>query len=202
MALYDTIGRTYRVTRRADPRIAAAIIDALGDASNVINVGAGSGSYEPAQTIAAVEPSPVMIAQRPEGAPGAVQATAERLPLRDNCADAALAVLTVHHWSDVVAGVAQMRRIARRRLVFFTWDPRAFARFWLLSEYLPVAAEIDAALAVPVHVLSGLLRGAQIRPVPVPHDCSDGFGDGVLAPPAGIPRPDRARRYLHARQDQ
>ncbi len=184
MALYDAIGRTYRVTRRADPRIAAAIVDALGDASSVVNIGAGSGSYEPAQTIAAVEPSRVMIAQRPEGAPLAIQATAERLPLRDDCADAALAVLTAHHWGDVAAGVAEMRRIARRRLVFFTWHPQAFSQFWLLSEYLPAAGETDAALAVPIHLLSGLLRGAEIRPVPVPHDCTDGFGAAYWRRPA------------------
>lgn len=175
MALYDSIGRTYSSTRRADPRIAAAIADALGEAASVVNVGAGAGSYEPAQTIAAVEPSRVMIAQRPLGSAPAVQAVAEHIPLRDRCADAALAVLTVHHWSDVAAGIAEMRRVARRRLVFFTWQPRLFASFWLLSEYLPEAARVDAAMAEPIRVLARLLCGAEVRPVPVPHDCTDGF---------------------------
>jgi len=175
VALYDSIGQTYRATRRADPRIAAAIKNALGDAGSVVNVGAGAGSYEPGQTIAAIEPSRVMIAQRPPGSAPAVQATAERVPLRDRCADAALAVLTVHHWSDVAAGVAEMRRIARRRLVFFTWWPQAFASFWLLSEYLPEAARVDAAMSEPIGVLARLVRGAEVRPVPVPHDCADGF---------------------------
>ena len=175
MALYDSIGRTYSSTRRADPRIAAAIADALGEAASVINVGAGAGSYEPVQTIAAVEPSRVMIAQRPPGSAPAVQAVAEHIPLRDRCAEAALAVLTVHHWSDVAAGIAEMRRVARRRLVFFTWQPRPFASFWLLSEYLPEAARVDAAMAEPIRVLARLLRGAEVRPVPVPHDCTDGF---------------------------
>jgi SAM-dependent methyltransferase len=175
MALYDSIGQTYHSTRRADPRIAAAITDALGDAASVVNVGAGSGSYEPGQTVAAVEPSRVMIAQRPRGSAPAVQAVAEHIPLRDRCADAAMAVLTVHHWSDVAAGVAEMRRIARRRLVFFTWHPREFESFWLLSEYLPEAARVDAAMAEPIRVLAGLLHDAEVRPVPVPHDCTDGF---------------------------
>lgn len=112
MALYDPIGRTYSSTRRADPRIAAIIADALGEAASVVNVGAGAGSYEPSQTIAAVEPSRVMIAQRSPGSAPAVQAEAEHLPLRDRCADAALAVLTIHHWSDVAAGIAESLVIA------------------------------------------------------------------------------------------
>ena len=175
MALYDSIGRTYRVTRRPDPRIAAAITDALGDAGSVVNVGAGAGSYEPSQTIAAIEPSRVMIAQRPRGSAPAVQAVAEHIPLRGRCADAALAVLTVHHWSDVAAGVAEMRRIARRRMVFFTWWPGKTASFWLLSEYLPEAAKADDAMAGQLRLLPRLLPGAEVRPVPVPHDCADGF---------------------------
>jgi hypothetical protein len=175
MALYDSIGQTYRATRRADPRIASAIVNALGDVASVVNVGAGAGSYEPGQTIAAVEPSRVMIAQRPPGSAPAVQAVAEQIPLRDQCADAALAVLTVHHWSDVAAGVAEMRRIARRRLVFFTWWPQDFASFWLLSEYLPEAARADAAMTEPLGVLARQLGEAEVRPVPVPHDCADGF---------------------------
>ncbi len=176
MVLYDSIGRTYRSTRGADPRIAAAILDALGNAASVVNIGAGSGSYEPGQTIAAVEPSRVMIDQRPRRSALAVQAIAERIPLRDQCADAAMAVLTVHHWSDVEARIAEMRRIARRRVVIFTWDPQLFARFWLLSEYLPEVAEVDGAQAVPIQTLTDLLPNAEVRRVPVPHDCSDGFG--------------------------
>jgi SAM-dependent methyltransferase len=175
VTLYDTIGRTYGATRRADPRIAALISAALADASSVVNVGAGTGSYEPPRTVVAVEPSRVMISQRPAVAAPAVQSVAERLPLRDNCADAALAVLTIHHWRDLPAGIAEMRRIARRRLVFFSWDPARFARFWLLSEYLPEHARIDAAMAVPIGRLITLLANPVITPVPVPHDCSDGF---------------------------
>jgi SAM-dependent methyltransferase len=174
---YDDIGRTYRLTRRPDPRIASAIFAALGDASSVVNIGAGAGSYEPEETVLAVEPSQVMIEQRPVGAAPVVQAVAEALPLRDNSVDAALAVLTVHHWRDLTAGVAEMRRVARRRLVFFTWRPERFANFWLL-DYLPEAAETDARQAVPVDRLRTLLGDSDVTvtPVPVPHDCLDGFG--------------------------
>jgi SAM-dependent methyltransferase len=176
-ALYDEIGRTYRRTRQPDPRIAAAILTAVGDADSVVNIGAGAGSYEPAHTVLAVEPSRVMIDQRPAGAAPVVQAAAEMLPMPDRSVDVALAVLTVHHWSDVAAGVAEMRRVARRRALFFTWWPERTAEFWLLQDYLPAAADTDARLAVPVQELSHLLgEHVRVTPVPVPHDCTDGFG--------------------------
>jgi SAM-dependent methyltransferase len=184
MALYDSIGQAYRASRRADPRIASAIMDALGDVASVVNVGAGTGSYEPRQTIAAIEPSRVMIAQRPPGSAPAVQAVAEHIPLRDRCTDAAMAVLTVHHWSDAAAGLAEMRRIARRRLVFFTWYPQTFTSFWLLSEYLSEAAEVDPAMTEPLEILARLLTDAEVRPVPVPHDCADGFAAAYWRRPA------------------
>lgn len=177
MALYDSLGRTYSATRRADPRIATQISQALAGCDSVVNVGAGTGSYEPAQTIAAIEPSQTMIDQRPTGAVPAIRAVGEHVPLRDNCTDAALAVLTVHHWTDLAAGIAEMRRIARHRLIVLTWDADAIGeKFWLLSEYLPQARAADAALAVPVHRLTSLLADPVITPVPVPHDCTDGFG--------------------------
>ncbi len=118
-----------RSTRRPDPRVAGAINIAVGDVASVVNVGAGAGSYEPAQTVLAVEPSRLMIEQRPAGNAPVVQAVAESLPLADKSVDAAQAVLTVHHWSDVAAGVEEMRRVARRRLVFFTWQPEKTATF-------------------------------------------------------------------------
>jgi len=177
VALYDELGRTYSSTRRADPRIAAIIATPLADQPTVINIGAGTGSYEPVQTILAIEPSPVMIAQRPAGAAPVIQAAAEHIPLGDDCVDAALAVLTIHHWTDLPAGLAEMRRISRRRLVFLTWDPDVIGeRFWLLAEYLPEARATDAALAVPMRRLTELLDQPVIEPVPVPHDCTDGFG--------------------------
>lgn len=177
MVIYDAIGSTYTATRRPDPRIAASITAAIGDARTVLNVGAGAGSYEPPQTILAVEPSSVMIGQRPAGAAPVVRAYAEALPLADDSADAVMALLTVHHWADVEAGVAELRRVAGRRVVVLTWDPRVLrAAFWLVNEYLPEAADFDETRAVPVDHLVELLGGARVEPVPVPHDCTDGFG--------------------------
>lgn len=145
--------------------------------ADVINVGAGAGSYEPEVTVLAVEPSRVMVDQRPVGAAPAVQAVAERLPVRDGAADAVMALLTVHHWRDLAAGVRELRRVARRRVVVLTWDQVVFReRFWLVREYLPEAVAFDDSRAVPVEVLAELLGGARVENVPVPHDCTDGFG--------------------------
>ncbi len=172
-AAYDRIGATYSATRRPDPRVRAAIWSALGGAATVINVGAGTGSYEPPETVLAVEPSQVMIDQRPPGAAPAVAAGAEHLPVPDAFADAAMALLTVHHWSDVAAGIAELRRVARR-IVILTWDQRVTERFWLSREYLPQLSSYDAR-AVTIDTLLDLLGGGEVRPLPVPHDCSDGF---------------------------
>ena len=109
--------------------------------ATVANIGAGTGSYEPSNTVVAVEPSNVMIKQRSDGAAPVVRAVAEHLPLSADAVDAALAVMTIHHWSDVDAGVAEMVRVARRRIVILTWDHTVFRQFWLLREYLPAAAE-------------------------------------------------------------
>lgn len=173
---YDRIGVRYVSTRRPDPRIASQIHAALFTMGTVVDVGAGAGSYEPAQTVAAVEPSNVMIAQRPPGSAPCVRAVAEDLPLADKCVDAVMAILTVHHWRDVAAGIGQMRRVARHRIVILTWDQTVFRDFWLLREYLPEATRISDAQYVPVNQLVGLLGGARIQTVPVPHDCTDGFG--------------------------
>jgi SAM-dependent methyltransferase len=173
--IYDEIGASYTATRRPDPRIGKLIDAALGDARSVINVGAGSGSYEPPQTVLAVEPSPVMISQRPSGSAPVVRARAEALPIGDNSADAVMALLTVHHWTDREAGVAELRRVARRRIVVLTWDQPVTREFWLLRDYLPEAAAFDDSRAVPVDYLAELLGTTRIKPVPVPHDCTDGF---------------------------
>lgn len=176
MVAYDRIGATYCSTRRPDPRIAAQVHAALTAMDTVVNVGAGTGSYEPAQTVVAVEPSIVMIAQRPAGSAPCIQALAEALPLRDKCVDAAMALLTVHHWSDVAAGIRQLRSVARHRIVVLTWDQSVIQDFWLLREYLPDAARINEELHVPIARLVELLGGAHVQTVPVPHDCTDGFG--------------------------
>jgi SAM-dependent methyltransferase len=154
--------------------VEAAIRAALGDARSVVNVGAGSGSYEPPQTVLAVEPSAAMIAQRPEGAAPAVRAAAERIPLPDGACDAALAVLTIHHWDDPARGVAEMRRVARR-VVILTWDPGFAEAFWLVRDYLPESAALDRGRMPSIAQVCEWTGGAEVKPVPVPHDCVDGF---------------------------
>jgi SAM-dependent methyltransferase len=174
--LYDTIGATYTVTRRTEPRIAARVWAALGDARTVLNVGAGSGSYEPpGREVTAVEPSALMRAQRPAGAAPCVAAVAESLPFEDQSFDAAMAFATVHHWRDPIAGLGEMRRVARR-VVVFTHDSSETAwrrRFWLTRDYLPEVAD----LLVGRPSLTELARaiGARAEPVLVPWDCLDGF---------------------------
>ncbi|MEU8193780.1 methyltransferase domain-containing protein [Microbispora amethystogenes] len=176
MTLYDEIGTTYSAVRRPDPRVAARITAAIGDAATVVNVGAGAGSYEPPWTLLAVEPSAVMIAQRPPGAAPVVRARAEALPLADDVADAAMAILTVHHWSDLAAGIAEMRRVARRRVVILTWDQEVTRDYWFLAEYLPEGAALDEGRAPSLADLGRMLGGARVEAVPIPHDCADGFG--------------------------
>jgi SAM-dependent methyltransferase len=200
MTAYDRIGRGYGTTRRPDPRIAAQVTAALAGMTSVVNVGAGTGSYEPAETVVAVEPSSIMIAQRPAGAATCVRARAEALPLTDGSADAVLAVLTVHHWSDVEAGIAELRRVARQRVVILTSDHSVFREFWLVREYLPTV--IGADHAVPVSRLVGLLPGARVEPVPVPHDCADGFAAAFWRRPAAYLDPRvRAGISLFAQAD-
>ncbi|AKH84852.1 MerR family transcriptional regulator [Streptomyces sp. CNQ-509] len=174
--LYEVIGAAYPATRRTEPRIAARIWDALGDARTVLNVGAGTGSYEPPdRDVTAVEPSAVMRAQRPAGAARCVAASAERLPFPDGAFDAAMAVSTVHHWPDPVAGLREMRRVARR-VVVFTYDacdPGRRERFWLTRDYLPEFA----GLLTDWPSLADLTRaiGGRAEPVLIPWDCADGF---------------------------
>jgi SAM-dependent methyltransferase len=173
--LYDTIGVGYRALRRPDPRIAAAIVDALGPAASVVNVGAGAGSYEPAgRRVVAVEPSREMIRQRPAGAAPVVQASATALPFGAGAFDAALAVLTVHHWPDRAQGLAELRRVARDRVVILTWEPDA-TRFWLLEDYFPEFVAIDRAIFSTREEIERDLGPVEWRPVPIPHDCVDGF---------------------------
>lgn len=171
--LYDTIGTTYTVTRRTDPRIAAQIWAALGDAQAVLNVGAGTGSYEPLdRDVLAVEPSAVMRAQRPAGAAPCVAARAEQLPFADRSFDAAMAIATVHHWQDPIAGLLEMRRVARR-VVVFTFELSAVAEFWLTRDYLP---ELPGLLAGhPSLAEQARAIGARAEPVLIPWDCVDGF---------------------------
>ena len=175
VARYDAIGRTYTATRGTDPRIAARIWAALGDARTVVNVGAGTGSYEPPdRELTAVEPSAVMIAQRAPDAAPAVQASAEALPFADASFDAAMAALTLHHWGDWRAGCAELRRVARDRVVVFSWDPTFAGRMWLGPEYFPGYMEQDVA-GFPSLGDQAAALGAEVEVVPIPWDCRDGF---------------------------
>jgi SAM-dependent methyltransferase len=173
---YDVIGRAYAAYRQPDPRIHAQIDDALGDAVTVLNVGAGTGSYEPTdRVVVSVEPSPVMIGQRAPDAAPVVRARAEALPVPDGAFDVVLALLTVHHWDDVPRGLRELRRVAGRQIVL-TWDPVAMDAdsFWLTRDYVPQASATDNEFAALPEILAGL-GPARVEPVPIPHDCRDGF---------------------------
>ncbi|MEN3283479.1 MAG: hypothetical protein V7607_4619 [Solirubrobacteraceae bacterium] len=175
-ARYDAIGRTYTATRATDPRIASRIWAALGDARTVVNVGAGTGSYEPPdREVTAVEPSAVMIAQRAPGAAPAVQATAEDLPFADDSFDAAMAVLTLHHWSDWRAGCAELARVGRDRVVVFSWDPACRTTMWLGPEYFPEQSEQDVEDFPSLAEQAEALNADRVEVVPIPWDCRDGF---------------------------
>jgi SAM-dependent methyltransferase len=175
-AIYDTIGRGYRDFRRPDPHIASAIRTALGDASSVVNVGAGTGSYEPDdRELIAVEPSAVMIAQRPTGTAPAIQAAAEALPLPDQAVDAAMAVLSVQHWEDVEQGLSEMLRVARGRMVLVTMDVDVLGELWVIRDYLPETLTTHAVGFPPIARLIELLPGATADVIPVPRECTDGF---------------------------
>ncbi|MEN9684182.1 MAG: hypothetical protein RLZZ427_1933 [Pseudomonadota bacterium] len=172
-ARYDTIGINYARLRRADPRIAAQTDAALGNAVSVLNVGAGTGSYEPVgRQVTAVEPSPEMIAKRPPGSAPVVRAEAASLPFADQSFDAAMAILTVHHWPDPQAGLTEMRRVTRGPIVLLTFDPAQ--RPWL-TDYLPQLAALDDAQMPAMADYARWLGPVDVRPVMVPHDCIDGF---------------------------
>ena len=169
---YERAGSVYTRTRRPDPRIAAVLASALGEARTVVNVGAGTGSYEPADRhVVAVEPSAAMLAGRTSEAPR-VRAVAEALPFRDGSFDAALAVLTMHHWADWRLGVSELRRVARRAVVL-TFDAEHEPAFWLF-EYFPHILAADRERMPPLTELCAAL-GASGTALPIPHDCEDGF---------------------------
>jgi SAM-dependent methyltransferase len=183
--VYDRIGERYATGRRTDPRIAARIWAALGGARTVLNVGAGSGSYEPPdRRVVAVEPSIVMLAQRPGGMAPAVRAVAERLPFPDGAFDAAMGVLTMHHWTDRDRGLADMRRVAGR-VVLFLCDPRRRPPWWL-GHYFPATARLEAARETRVAELERVLGPLEVIPVPIPGDCTDGFNGAYWRRPRAI----------------
>ncbi|WP_436639571.1 class I SAM-dependent methyltransferase [Microbaculum sp. FT89] len=181
--LYDTIGLSYADLRRPDQRIARQVETALGDAETVLNVGAGTGSYEPSgRRITAVDPSARMIGQRSASDATVIQASAENLPFDDNSFDAAMAVLTIHHWSDKERGVAEIRRVTRGKIVFLTYDP-SFRGLWL-AEYFPALVSLDEDQMPTMTDFARWLGPVSVSPVPVPHDCTDGFLAGYWRRPA------------------
>jgi SAM-dependent methyltransferase len=172
--LYDRIGVGYATKRQPDPRWTARIHDALGDARTILNVGAGTGSYEPDARTIALEPSLEMIAQRAFDASPVVRGVAASLPFPDDCFEATLAVLTLHHWPDSPAGLAEMQRVSTRQVIV-TWDIDLFANsFWFTRDYLNAIGPEEHQYADAARV-AAQLENAEVHPLPVPHDCIDGF---------------------------
>ncbi len=182
--LYANIGRTYAGRRRSDPQIAAAIECALIGCHSVLNVGAGTGSYEPpSREVVAVEPSRIMIAQRPAGTTRVVQGRAEALPFRDQSFDGVLASLTVHHWKCLADGFSECARVARSKIVCFTIDMDACARFWLF-DYFPELLHADRSIFPVIEQFREVFGSIEVRGVPIPADCRDGFLGAYWSRPA------------------
>jgi SAM-dependent methyltransferase len=173
--LYDDIGRAYAGRRQSDPRIGTAIERALAGCETILNVGAGTGSYEPrSRMVIAVEPSLTMIAQRPVGAAPVVQAFAEALPFQNGSFDAVLGILTVHHWKDQAKGYAECGRVARSRIVFLTNDFDVCEKFWLF-DYLPALLRADRHIFPSITRFENAFGSVETIAVPVPANCLDGF---------------------------
>ena len=175
-AVYDEIGRSYSSHRRPDPRIAAQILDALGDAASVLNVGAGTGSYEPddGRRVTALEPAATMRAQRPAAAAPCIAGVAGALPFGDGSFDGAMTVLSIHHWPDQRAGLDELARVSRRQVIL-TFDPGFHASFWMVRDYLPESADLRGSAPLGPDAIASHLGGGAVQVVPVPADCTDGF---------------------------
>lgn len=191
---YDQHGAGYATVRRPDPRIARQVHTALGESLTVLNVGAGTGSYEPSDRyVLAVEPSATMRSQRPAGAAPAVDATAEHLPFDDDTFDAAMATMTIHQWTDVSRGLREMRRVARGPVVVLTLDAAALDQFWL-TDYIPEVVPVERARFPTLEQVTDLLapESTEVRVdvVPVPRDCTDGFGEAFYARPEAFLQPE------------
>ncbi|WEG10557.1 class I SAM-dependent methyltransferase [Microbacterium horticulturae] len=191
---YGVIGDGYTRYRRPDPRIYAAIREALGDSRTLINVGAGAGSYEPTgRGVTPIEPSAAMRAQRPAHLATAIDARAEALPFPDDAFDAALASFTVHQWRDLAAGLGELRRVTRGPVVVLTCDPTALNRFWL-SEYAPEVIETEADRYPSIERIADALGSAiEVDEVPIPLDCTDGFGEAYYGRPEALLDPGARR---------
>jgi SAM-dependent methyltransferase len=191
---YSTLAGDYAAVRRPDPRIGAQLAAALGDARTVVNVGAGTGSYEPAdRTVVAVEPAAEMRERRDPALPPAIDATAEALPFDDDSFDAALAVLTVHHWPDLEAGLAELRRVTRERVVIMTADPAALADLWA-ADYSPEFHRVERDRYPSLQRIGAALGGpVEVRPLVLQFDCTDGFTDSFYGRPEAMLDPSVRR---------
>ncbi len=202
---YDRIGRGYASTRREDPAMSRRIRELLGDVRTVVNVGAGTGSYEPADLhVVAVEPSEVMIAQRATNRAPAVRALANALPLRDDAVDGAMSVISLHHWDDGrEAGVRELRRVASGPVVIVTYDAEVSGEMWLMRDYLTEVAELDRRIFPPPETIATWLGGATIEVLPIPRDTPDWSLGSFWAHPERVLDP-AARRATSgfARQSQ
>ena len=192
--LYDTIGARYSAGRCTDPRIARAIWAALGDAETVLNVGAGTGSYEPRDRyVLAVEPSAVMRAQRPPEAALCVDASAAALPFGDDAFDVVMTVLSDHHWPDNAAGLRECARVGRR-VVLFNWENALRDGFWLIRDYAP---EFDALAGAHPSLVERartcLAPDARVAPLPIPWNCEDAFFHAFWRRPEAYLREDVRR---------
>lgn len=183
-ANYGTIGTGYTAYRQPEPAIEAFIRNALGDAETVLNVGAGAGSYEPTdRTITAVEPSATMRANRPSHLSAALDATAERLPFADKSFDAAMTTFSVHQWSDLAAGLREMRRVTKGPVLILSCDPKLVQRFWL-NDYAPLVLSTEARRYPEMSLMAELLGGdTEILSVPIPLNCRDGFNEAYYGRP-------------------
>jgi SAM-dependent methyltransferase len=188
---YDTNGAGYTVHRQPDPRVAAYVHAALGPAQRIINVGAGAGSYEPLnREVTAVEPSAVMRAQRPPHLATAIDAVAQSLPFADNSFDAAMAMVTIHQWTDRDEGLREMRRVSRGPVVILTADGEALGKYWL-AHYAPELLAVEAARFPTIdHVCEVLGGTSTVTSIPIPIDCVDGFGEAYYARPEAFLDPD------------
>ncbi len=189
---YEQPGLDYASLRQGDPRIAARVEAALGKAGTVLNVGAGAGSYEPADRyVVAIEPSAAMRRQRQAaGMTPAIDAHAAALPFDEGAFDAAMAIVTVHHWPDRAAGLAELRRVTRNQVLIMTFDPEALGELWI-SQYFPELIEVERRRMPPIPELTGLLGGScEVQCVPVPTDCRDGFQEAYYGRPEAFLQPE------------
>jgi SAM-dependent methyltransferase len=183
---YDERGVGYVKHRRADPRIAARIHAALGDARTVVNVGAGAGSYEPTdRCVVAVEPNATMRGQRGARSAPCIAAHAERLPFDTDSLDAAMACVTIHHWPRREQGLAELRRVARGPVVVFTFDLRDLPA-WQRELFHEAVALEEPRFGTPDAVAEALGGRTRIETIPTPADCTDGFFEAFWNRPEAL----------------